>query len=95
MDYGKMVDGKIKYAPACIDIGKSHVYNPTAEQLVSEGYKRLDYTLQPDAPEGYQAVWEWQEENDSIVQVWHFEELPEVEPSAEEIINILTGEDEA
>ena len=93
--YGKLINGALRIAPRRLTIGGCVVFNPTPAQYEAEGYLPVRQTEQPEAPEGFEAVSSWEEQAGEIVQVWHFEELPPEEPSAEEILSIiLGGEDE-
>ncbi len=62
-----------------------------------DGDKPLTYTEQPSA-EGFKAVYEWQDRSEDILQVWELveddSEYEEPEPTAEEVLAILTGEQE-
>ena len=89
MRYGKLIDGALRYAPNKIKDGDSITYNPTAETLTALGYMPVIVTDAPQTETGYQAVGEWVIENNQIVLKWHIEEA---EATAEEIVEILTGE---
>lgn len=89
MRYGKLIDGAVKYAPNKIKDGDSITYNPTVETLTALGYMPVIVTDAPHTETGFQAVGEWVIENNQIVLKWHIEEA---EPTAEEVLNILTGE---
>ena len=89
MRYGKLIDGAVEYAPNKIKDGDSITYNPTVETLTTLGYMPDIVTDAPQTETGYQAVGEWVIENNQIVLKWHIEEA---EATAEEIVEILTGE---
>lgn len=89
MRYGKLIDGAVEYAPNKIKDGDSITYNPTVETLTALGYMPVIVTDAPQTETGYQAVGEWVIENNQIVLKWHIEEA---EATAEEIVEILTGE---
>ena len=89
MRYGKLIDGALQYAPNKIKDGNSITYNPTPETLTALGYLPVIVTDAPQTETGYQAVGEWVIENNQIVLKWHIEEA---EATAEEIVEILTGE---
>lgn len=91
MNYGKFVDNKLVYAPLKIQIDETVVYNPSGETLVNLGFKPLVYTVAPEAPDGYEYISSWEETKVNIRQVWSLEELAPVEPTPEEILNILIG----
>lgn len=89
MRYGKLIDGAVEYAPNKIKDGDSTTYNPTVETLTALSYMPVIVTDAPQTETGYQAVGEWVIENNQIVLKWHIEEA---EATAEEVLNILTGE---
>lgn len=89
--YGKLEDGVLKRAPKMMDIGDNHVYNPTAEQYEAAGYKVVNYTEPPEAPEGFHYEPSWEEAEDSINQVWTLVEDPD-EVSPEEALDFLFGD---
>ena len=50
--YGRLSDGDLIYAPKCIEIGGWKIWNGTAEQYASLGYKPVRYASPEEAPEG-------------------------------------------
>ena len=68
--YGKLTDGRLITAPKMLVIGSTKVWNATAEQYTAAGYKPVEYTEMPDAPEGYTYVSSWEEQETAIVQTW-------------------------
>lgn len=93
--YGKLINDTLAFAPRRLTIDGCVVFNPTDAQYEAAGYLPVIYTPAPEAPEGYYAEPHWEEQSGEIVQVWHIEELPPEEPSAEEILDIILGGDDA
>ena len=78
MQYGKLVDGALKYSPHRTVIGDKWVYNPTAEQLTDMGYLPVIVSDPPETDDKHYAVCTWAEEDGHIVQSWTVEELPDL-----------------
>ena len=56
------------------------------------GYKPMQFTDAPDAPNGYTAAFFWREDDEGFVQTWEFvPESDEEELTAEEAIDVLLG----
>ena len=91
MKYAKLIDGVIQFAPKKIKHDDSITYNPPAEMLIERGYKPLIETPCPEAEEGYHYELSYADQGESIVYVWT---LVEDEPTPEEIMEILLGEEE-
>lgn len=91
MKYGKIINGVLCYAPKKIKHGDSITYNPPVEMILQEGYKPIIETEMPEAPDGYHYELSYADEGDNIVCVWT---LFEDEPTPEEIMSILLGEEE-
>lgn len=89
--YAKLINGTIEFAPKKIKQDESTIYNPPVEMLLQKGYKPIIETPMPEPEEGYYYELSYKDEGEQIVYVWT---LVKAEPSAEEIINILTGEAE-
>lgn len=96
MDYAKLIDGNLIFAPRKLPVGDAVVYNPTPEMLTEAGYKPVVYTDPPVVAEGYMAVPGWEEQADEIVQTWTVELAPVREEEAlTRYVNEITGaEDE-
>lgn len=93
MRYAKLESGIIHYAPKKLTIGANNVWNPTGEQYEEAGYKVVEYTTQPEAPEGYYYASGWEEQENAIVQTWTLEELPaDIEIDDIEALGIILGE---
>lgn len=92
MNYAKLIDGSISYAPNPILHNGLMRYNPPGSVYEAEGYKAVRYTDAPTEPgEGYQWQETWSETEDAIVQGWELVEEPEPELSADEALDILLG----
>lgn len=92
MNYAKLIDGAIVYAPRKLPVGEYTVYNPTPEMLTEAGYKPVVYTDPPVVAEGFVAVPGWEEQADEIVQTWTVEQVPITEDEAlVRYSNELTG----
>ena len=96
MNYAKLIDGAIRYAPNPIIIGDRQIGNPPGEVYEEQGYKPVVYTEPPVVEPGYVAVPGWEDDGDEIVQTWTVEEQPITEEEAlVRYSNELTGaEDE-
>ena len=91
MRYAKLIDGVLYMAPRKIKHDDSITYNPPAEMLIELGYKPLNETPCPEAPEGYHYELSYEEIGEEIVYVWT---LFKDEPTPEELLEILLGESE-
>lgn len=91
MKYAKLINGIIEYAPKKIKHDDSITYNPPVDMILQEGYKPVIETPMPEPQEGYYYELSYRDEGEQIIYVWT---LVKEEPSAEEIVNILTGEAE-
>lgn len=70
----KLIDGVIKYAPKKIYIDNKLIFNPTDEQLKSQGYKEVENTDQPNVVTKTQtAISSYIEQDGKIVQQWSIE----------------------
>lgn len=84
MNYAKLTQGRIQYAPKKIKDGLSTIYNPTADILMAHGYKPLTVNPMPTMQSGYHAFPSYIETDTEIVQTWTAEEDPPQEPTLEE-----------
>lgn len=89
MEYAKMIDGELLFAPNPIVIGDRQIGNPPNSVYEEQGYKPVRYTDPPVVEPGYIAVPCWEDDGDEIVQTWSIE--PEGDLSAEEVLDILLG----
>ena len=87
MDYAKLKDGALEYAPKGIELeGGAWQIPPSAEWMAENGFKLVTYTEQPEPEEGYYYESGWEETDTEIVQTWTKKELPEPEPDPIEAI---------
>lgn len=92
MNYAKLINNQIQFAPRHYIEGDYQISNPTPEMLIAKGYKLVTYTDPPLVPPGYIAVPGWTEATDEIVQVWTVELAPLTEDEAlVRYSNELTG----
>lgn len=70
MDYAKLVDDNIVFAPRKVIYQNKRVTNPRPAILEALGYKPVQYTDPPEVPAGYHLEESWIETNEKIVQVW-------------------------
>lgn len=88
--YVKLIEGRLTYAPKKIIYNGTTVYNPTDEQLESQGWKPLVIEDMPEPREGYHCEPEYTETAESIIQSWvEVEDIPD----AEELLEIILGGD--
>ena len=92
--YAKIIDGVFTIAPKKIPVtidGKPYTqFNPTAENLLAQGWKPVTETEHGDAPVGYEYKPTYTETETEIVQSWA---LVETDLTAEQALNIITGGD--
>ena len=91
MKYGKIENNKMYFAPKKIKHDNSITYNPPVEMLLERGYKPIVETPMPEAPQGYHYELSYEDDGDHISYVWV---LVENEPTTDDIMNILLGEEE-
>ena len=99
MTYGKIINGKLTYAPNRIVLGGMQIFNPTANQLIQAGYKPIMETPMPDDdPEGKHYEPTYSDTGDTITQGWTLVENEEVEPAGktleERVTDLETGQAE-
>lgn len=96
MRYAKLINNFPVYAPNPILIDGVYIGNPPGSVYEDQGYKPVVYSDPPsDPPAGYYWAETWTEEDGQIVRVWEQVELPPEEPSAEELLEIILGGEEA
>ena len=93
MNYAKLKNGRVSYAPNPILHNGLWYGNPPAEVCEAEGYKPVVYTDPPEAVPGQILVPDWTEQDEAIVQTWSQEAEPD-EISEDRAWRILTGEEE-
>ncbi len=89
MEYAKLMDGCIFFAPRVIVHDTQRIYNPSAALLTLHGFKPVQLTQPPEIEPGYQALSHWEETQEAILQTWSLE--PEGELPADEVLDILLG----
>lgn len=99
MTYGKIINGKLTYAPNRIVLSGMQIFNPTADHLTQAGYKPVTETPMPDdAPEGQHYEPTYSDTGDTITQGWTLVENEEVEPYGktleERVTDLETGQAE-
>ena len=69
---GKIIDGKLTYPPHRIVMDGMQIFNPTEEQLLSDGYKTITETPIPEepAPEGQHYEAQYTDSGSTITQSW-------------------------
>nr|DAI27703.1 MAG TPA: hypothetical protein [Caudoviricetes sp.] len=79
---GKIIDGKLTYPPHRIVMDGMQIFNPTEEQLLSDGYKTITETPIPEepAPEGQHYEAQYTDSGSTITQSWILVD-DETEPS--------------
>ena len=87
MMYGKLVNGRIEYAPKNIVHNGKLICNPKDALLLKLGYFPVVLTEQ-EAQEGYISIPYWEEENNQIIQKWKFEKAEE-QITTDDTVSIL------
>ena len=91
--YGKFIDDILRFAPKKLNGNGVIVYNPPEEMYLEQGWKPVIFTDQPnDPPAGYIYEAHWEEQEDSIIQVWELVELPD-DIDDDEAFGIIFGGD--
>ena len=89
--YGKLISGSVQYAPNKLPGDGVVVYNPPEAMYREQGYKPVEFTDAPEAPEGYTYESAWEETAESIVQTWTLVPLPDDIDEAEAFDIIFGG----
>ena len=78
-NYGKLIDGKIEYAPypliIAVEGGNRHIYNATAEQYREQGYKLIVMTVAPKIEENQDLIHTYRETENEILIEYSVAEL--------------------
>ena len=74
MKYAKLMDDTVVFAPNPILRDGFFIGNPIGEIYLSEGFKPVSYTNQPEPPGVGWWVENWTETEDAIVQGWTWHE---------------------
>lgn len=77
MQYAKLINGRIQYAPNKIIDGNTVTYNPPADMLLAEGYLPVRMAQMPEVENGYKAEMNWEQTEDAIIQTWDIVPDPE------------------
>ena len=68
---GKLISGALSYAPKKIIVDGKTIFNPPEDMLKEQGYKDVETTSAPAvSTRTQQAVSNWQEQENKIVQSW-------------------------
>lgn len=78
-NFGKLVDGKIEYAPSEIKIGNTYFPKPTAEQYLALGWKRIIDDAPTPEEGGYWTATGWEEKETYIERVYEWRETKRTE----------------
>jgi len=95
MTYCKFIDGRLIYAPKKIIINGATVYNPTGEQLASQGWKPLIIEDEPVCPEGYHLEPTYTEHDNDITQGWTVVQDEPEPPSLEDRMETIEEKQQA
>ena len=91
MTYARLTEGILTYAPKSLIISGAKVWNASESEYIAQGWYPVIRTEAPVTEEGYYAESYWEQEGNQIVQKW---EIKVAEPTAEELLAIITGETE-
>lgn len=89
--YGKLNDGNLTIAPKKLPGDGVVVYNPPEAMYRAQGWKPVEFTDSPEAPDGFYCESAWEETADSIVQIWTLVPLPDDVDDAEALSILLGG----
>lgn len=88
--YGRLIGGILTTAPKKLEINGSWVWNAPSKDYIEQGWKPVQFTEAPEAPEGYYYKSGWEETETKIVQTWDAKPLPDDIDEAE-AFNIIFG----
>ncbi len=91
MRYAKLTESILTYAPKFLIINGAKVWNASEAEYIAQGWFPVIRTEAPATEEGYYAEPYWGQEGNQIVQKW---EIKVAEPTAEELLAIITGDAE-
>lgn len=89
MRYAKLENSILTYAPKFLVISGVKVWNASESDYIEQGWYPVIRTDAPVTEDGYYAEAYYEQEGDQIVQKW---EIKVAEPTAEELLAIITGE---
>lgn len=92
MRFAKVVDGHLEFAPKVLDTASGNVITNSPEIYAEYGYKPITLTDPPEAVEGYDNVYHWEESESACMQVWEQVEIPTVSTEYEEYYNAVSSE---
>lgn len=84
--YGKLINGRMVYAPQSVQVNGNTVFNPSDELIRKAGYKPVVKTQVPEASGDLVFVPSWVENEESITQVWNIQGITRL--SFDEILRI-------
>ena len=87
--YAKLENNFLKWAPKSLIINDAKVWNASEAEYIAQGWFPVIRTDAPVTEEGYYAESHYEQEVNQIVQKW---EIKVAEPSAEELLAIITGD---
>lgn len=90
--YGKLIENELVIAPHKLVTNGFVVYNPPADLYLVNGYYPITFTDEPSAPEGYTYESSWEQQEDTIIQVWTLVKLPDEVDPAEAFEFLFGGE---
>lgn len=91
MNYAKLIDGELVFAPNPILHNGNWIGNPSGYVYEQEGYKPVVYADPPEVEPGYIAAESWTETSTEIMQTWTVAEEPDEVDDAR-AMEILFGE---
>ena len=92
--YAKLLEsGQLQIAPRKLPGDGVTVWNPPDAMYRAAGWKPVEFTEAPEAPEGYYYESGWEEQTDSIVQTWTLVQEPDDIDEAEAFDIIFGGAD--
>ena len=72
--YGKIKNGKLILAPKFVNRDGSIIFD-NQTLYVENGYKKIIYTTPPENIEGLDLISSWEEQQNSIIQIWSHKEI--------------------
>lgn len=92
--FAKLINGALLRAPQKLSGDGVVVYNPPEEMYRAQGWKPVENTEPPEAPEGFCYEGSWEESDAAIVRTWTLAPLPNDIDEAE-AYDIIFGGGEA
>lgn len=86
MQYVKLVNGTVQFAPKKIKDGNSITYNPDAEMLTEYGYKPLVVDETPVVPDGHHLEPRYADNGETVWQYWEVVENAKETTYEEELL---------